>query len=768
MFKKIFALSGFKVAFLITFIWLIMFLYNSIDPAGNYLGLMDKKWVDFIMKGREVQPHSDTVVIAVIDTKSVDKYGRWPWPRSRIAEMVDALNDYYEVGTIGLDIVFSEPEQAEGIRVTEEYRKVFSELGFNSSGKANRFIRYLDKSVVELDGDAKLGRSLAKTPNTVLGYFFFTGLDQISHVTEEELVESAERIAGSEISLVVNRVPKGRIPWGVMVESNIKKIYEGGHLSGFFNMRPDLEDGTVRRVHLLMRYGDRIYPSLDLQMLRHYYDNAPITVIADGETGDIVEIRIGSEKTILPDFDGSIMLNYKGPQQTFKHYSVYDIIEHNLPKETLQDKIVLIGATEVGIFDLRTTPVGVAYPGVEVHATLLDNIMTDSYFELTIVNDVFSALLILIIGLVLGVALPRVPNIYGTVLAVVLVVGYTFAHRYMVMEVRSWTSFVYVVLTVLTVWGGVTLFRFLVSDKDQRFIKGAFRHYLSADVVSQLMDNPDMLKLGGERRVMTAFFSDVARFSSISEKLTPEQLVHLLNVYLTAMSDTIMRYGGTVDKYEGDAIIAFFGAPVAYEDHATRACLVTLECHEQLIELNKQFEESGLNKTWEEAIGKNLTHRIGLNTGEMVVGNMGSADRFDYTMMGNSVNLAARLEGANKNWGTFTAVSEYTYEPAKDAVEARELDLIQVMGIKKPVRVFELLARKGELSEQQMKAMAVFHKGLELYRGQKWDDAIKHFTAVQKVYIDDPPSKVFIQRCKEFAESPPGEEWDGVFVATGK
>ena len=338
----------------------------------------------------------------------------------------------------------------------------------------------------------------------------------------------------------------------------------------------------------------------------------------------------------------------------------------------------------------------------------------------------------------------------------------------------SWTSFVFVVLTTVAAWGAVTLFRFLVSDRDQRFIKGAFRHYLSPDVINQLTDNPDLLKLGGERRVMTAFFSDVQSFSSISEKLTPEQLVHLLNVYLTHMSKIIMRYGGTVDKYEGDAIIAFFGAPVPYEDHAARACLVTLECHQKLSELNDEWYETELYKTWEEAVGPRLKHRIGLNTGEMVVGNMGSEDRFDYTMMGNSVNLAARLEGACKNYKMFTCVSEYTWEPAKDAVVGREMDLIRVMGIRQPVRIYELFGRKGEVSDDKTKGIKIFEKGLDLYRKQQWDDAIKHFTAVRKIIPDDPPSQIFIERCEDYRaaaakpETALPADWDGVFVAASK
>lgn len=766
MLRRLFALSGFKIALFITVVICVYFMMNALSGEPSFLNLLDKKWVDFIVKGRDTQPHTDNVVIATIDTKSVDNYGRWPWSRSRMAEMVEALNDHYKVSTIGFDIVFSEPVQDSGMAVTDEYKNLFASLGLPRNTKTNRFLTHLERTKANLDGDGQFGTSLKKTPNGILGYFFFSSEQNVKHLEQKEIEDSERRIAGSEISLLKGTINRGTIPIGLVPESNIDPIYKGGTLSGFFNMVPDAEDGTVRRVHLLMQHGENIYPNLDLQVLRHYYGADNIIVEADDD-GYVSGIELGT-KYIKTNLDGSVLLNYKGPQATFPHYSIFDIINRTVPKEKLEDKIVLIGATEVGVFDLRNTPVAVNFPGVEVHATLLDNVITDSYFQLGLMNDFYTFLLIIVFGLILGFTVPHLKNLYGSGLALVLLIGYTFAHRWMVNNILTWTSLIYPALTIIFIWAGITLYRFLTTDKDKRFIKSAFQQYLSPEVINQLMDNPQLLQLGGERRVMTAFFSDVQSFSSISEKLTPEQLVQLLNVYLTDMSNIIMEYGGTVDKYEGDAIIAFFGAPVAYEDHAIRACHVSLDCHKRLAELNDEWYESGLYKTWEEAVGPRLKHRIGLNTGEMVVGNMGSVDRFDYTMMGNAVNLAARLEGANKNYGMFNCISEYTYEPAKEVVEAREMDLIRVMGIKQPVRIYELVARKGELSEEHTKAFAYFAKGLELYRDQQWDEAAKYFNAVNKFIPDDPPSAKYIERCRNMKANPPATDWDGVFEATSK
>ena len=757
MLRKLFGLSGLKVSLGVTLLMMVVFMFGVTAPQANFINLLDKKWVDFILKQREVQPHTDAVAIATIDSKSVDKYGRWPWPRGRMAELVQAMNEHYEVGTIGWDIVFSEPEQDTGIGIIDQYKNLFASLGFPSSPQTNRFMNMLDESKRELDGDARFGKALAQHPNSILGYFFFADQGSVEHLTPQQIEESARRIAGSEISLLKGNIARGAIPIGLVPESNIQKIYAGGAYSGFFNMVPDAEDGTVRRVHLLLQYGENVYPSLDLQVLRHFLRADNLIVEAD-ENGLIFGVEVGSQ-FIKTNNDGSILLNYKGPQGTFPNYSIYDIIERNIPKEKLAGKIVLIGATEVGIFDLRNTPVAVDYPGVEVHATLLDNLLTNSYFKLDLLNDVYTFFLILALGLVLGIVLPNIKPIYGHVLIVALLVAYAFAHRWMVTDLLSWTSFAYPALTIVLIWAAVTAYRFLVTDKDKRFIKGAFQQYLSPQVISQLMDNPKLLTLGGERRVMTAFFSDVQGFSTISEKLDPTELVKLLNIYLTRMCELITEVDGTIDKFEGDAIIAFFGAPVAYEDHATRACITSLAMQKRLAEMREVWKEEGTPL---------LYMRIGLNTGPMVVGNMGSESRFDYTMMGNAVNLAARLEGANKNYGTYTCMSEYTYEQAKDAVEVRELDLIRVVGINTPVRLYELVARKGELTDEQQKGFAYWNKGLELYRKQEWEEGAKYFNAVFKFIPDDPPSKKFIDRCREFYKNPPGEGWDGVFTAESK
>ena len=305
----------------------------------------------------------------------------------------------------------------------------------------------------------------------------------------------------------------------------------------------------------------------------------------------------------------------------------------------------------------------------------------------------------------------------------------------------------------------VSGFKYANQEKEKRFIKGAFSQYLAPAVINQLIDNPKMLELGGEEKVLTAFFSDIKGFSTFSEKLTPKELVNLLNLYLTEMTDVVLEYGGTVDKFVGDAIVAFFGAPVSYEDHAKRACYASLDIQKKSVELRERWKKEGHPEVYT---------RIGLNTGPMVVGNMGTTRKMNYTIMGDAVNLASRLEGANKPYGTYIMLGESTYLVAKDSIEARELDSIRVMGKSEPVRVYELIARKGELDRAKTSVIESYNKGLSYYKERKWDDAISQFKIALMTDSNDGPSKTYINRCNEFKSSPPHDNWDGVYVMKEK
>jgi len=288
-----------------------------------------------------------------------------------------------------------------------------------------------------------------------------------------------------------------------------------------------------------------------------------------------------------------------------------------------------------------------------------------------------------------------------------------------------------------------------IEGKQRRFVKKVFHHYLSPHVIERVLEDPSLLKLGGEKREITSFFSDIAGFTSLSEGLSPEELVHFLNEYLSDMTDIILESGGTLDKYEGDAIISFWNAPLDFTDHAVRACRAALDSQKRLVKLKPHFQKR---------YGHMISARIGVNSGPAVVGNMGSQRRFDYTAIGDTINLASRLEGACKQYGISILVGETTYKQVKDVIAAREVDLIRVVGKKNPVRVYEILDELKYLSEEEHKSIDVFQRGLGFYRACKWEEAVTLFNKLK----DDKLAKVYIERCGKLEKSPPPDDWDGV------
>jgi adenylate cyclase len=304
------------------------------------------------------------------------------------------------------------------------------------------------------------------------------------------------------------------------------------------------------------------------------------------------------------------------------------------------------------------------------------------------------------------------------------------------------------VLTVLVTFIVLIMAKFLLLQKEKIYIRNAFSHYLSNDVINELISDPDKLALGGQKKYITAMFTDVRGFSTVSEQLDPADLVKLLNAYLTEMSNIILDLKGTIDKYEGDAIIAFFGAPVDFHDHAARACLSAVRMKKVERYLNEHFLGQKLSPS-------PLYTRIGINTGEMVVGNMGTAQKMDYTIMGNSVNLAARLEGVNKQYGTWILASETTRSEAGDSFVARQMDPVKVMGIEQPVRLYELIDERSAVDASTLEAVELFHQGQALYEERRWTEAIELFRKVQSILPGDGPSEVFIKRCQKYQEQVP-------------
>lgn len=448
---------------------------------------------------------------------------------------------------------------------------------------------------------------------------------------------------------------------------------------------------------------------------------------------------------------GNMFINYAGGPGYFPTYSLIDILEGNKASD-LSGKIVLIGATAPDLHDEVLTPVshGKSMAGVEVHANILDTVLTGKYLkqESRIVIGLQISVLVLIISVVWGLRGIK----QGLALSVAAVIGYVLS-AYRAFDGGIIRGGFYVLFAIISSTLFSLIYRYISLRKQKQFIQKAFGNYVSKPVMKEIVRNPKSLKLGGEKREMTVLFSDIAGFTTLSENLPPEKLSKALNVYLSRMTEVVFKNNGVVDKFIGDAVMAFWGAPISDPDHAYNACKTALEMQEEIDKLRPELENLGFD---------NFSVRIGLNSGDMTVGNMGSDSRFDYTVLGDNVNLSSRLEGLNKEYGTKILIGEGTYELVKDRIEARLIDIVAVKGKKTGVRVYELQGIGGQVPKPSL-----FQKALSAYQKGNFKSAEEMFKDFLKLYPGDGPSKTFVLRCRKFMLEEP-ENWDGIYRSVSK
>jgi adenylate cyclase len=470
-------------------------------------------------------------------------------------------------------------------------------------------------------------------------------------------------------------------------------------------------------------------------------------------------LSVGGHKATI-DRAGRAILRYRGPSQTHQTFNAISVIESEMrlregsgeppikDPAVFKDCYVLFGFSAPGLHDLRPTPISGTYPGVEIHATALDNLLSDDFIRDTDRKLVMALTALLALAAAGAVILSR--QAWQSVVAFAVFLPIPVAAGFAAYAAGVWWQVVVQEAAVLLSLIGAVIVNYATEGRQKAFIKQAFKHYLSPQVIDQILANPAQLKLGGERRELTIFFSDLQGFSALSEKLDPPTLTGVLNDYLSDMTDIILEEGGTLDKYEGDAIIAFWNAPLSREDHAARACRAAVRCQRKLAERREDFRQ----RTTVE-----LRMRIGINTGDVVVGNMGSRDRFDYTVLGDAANLASRLEGANKAFGTYTMVSEDTWKQAGGFV-GRELAKLRVVGRQAPVTVFELVGLPGESKPDALKD---FEEALAACFAGDWKAATDGFAKIK----DDGPARIYGERCQGLARQP-GGAWDGIWNLTAK
>jgi len=733
-----------------------LYLASRPEPMLQFLADIELRTLDMRFKLRGPRNPSPTVVIVAIDQKSQDVLGRWPFPRRHFAEAVDFVR---EAGAkvIALDINFSQPDQNSALQALRTIRKEYDASAQRVESDPH-FQHELSRMEEDADNDQKFEDALSRFPNAILGYFFLPA-SETREQNQELVAEFLNYLSFQAYPQIINPQYAGKFEGPVYegISPNLPRFALYAKNFGYFNVLPD-RDGVVRREPAVIRFGDSFYPSLDIAAALAYTDRSLDQVAVIFNPNGLERIDFGPF-AIPTDPHGFVQINFHGPARTFPTYSLADVVQGKLNPALFKDRLVLFGPTATGIADMAVTPFQTeAYPGVEVHANFIENLLHGDFLRRGLRENLIDIGFILLFSLGAGILLSVVPSVRATAVLIVFLGFFLWLAYYLFDTQKIWIAAFLPTATLTVNYAGIVSYRFFFEEREKKKMHGVFQQYVAPSVINQLLQQPDLLRLGGEEKVLTAMFADIRGFTSISEGMSPGALVDLLNEYLSEMTEVIFRSWGTLDKYIGDAIMAFWGAPYPQLDHAQRACHAALEMLDTLAVLQRKWESEGRPR---------INIGIGVHTGPMLVGNMGSRRRFNFTIMGDNVNLASRLEGLNKQFGTRLIVSENTHQIVSDQVVSRELDLIRVKGKTKPVTIYELLGRVGD-GERFRNLLDRFHEALEAYRSGQWETAIGQFGELLRDYPDDGPTRVFIQRCWDLIETPPEEDWDGVYVMKSK
>jgi len=758
-------------------IYVFTFIGEHPAPGFEFINRTELASLDVRFQFRGKTNPDSRIVIVDIDQRSQEILGRWPFPRSNFAKMLDALRED-GARVVGFDITFSKPDEV--ARPVRELRNRIEEQRRRGRAVPPWMLEELARIEMEFDYDRQFADAVSRFGNVVLGNFFLYTEADLRGVDDATLDRYANIIADfpypqvratrsaqgreSFINLVRIYDDLGLVPRGAQANIEIlsRALLDGGGTTGFFNVTPD-PDGVVRRAVLALPYARSgspadadMYASMDVQTARLFLGLPDAQTVLNFGAAGIESLEFGPSLSVTPDNVGRVMINYQGHVRSYSYHSLADVVSRDFPPGSFRDKIVLVGASATGIGDLRSTPFGsLDYPGVEIHANVIDNLLHQNFLVRGAEQVQVDLILILVFGIPLGILLVLVqPRWMPAALLLLVPFGWFVFHMF---ERGWWLNALTPTGTLVANTGLVALYRVLVEEAEKRKVHGKFKQYVSPEVIRRLLESPDLVQ---PRKVeISVMFSDIRGFTSISEKLDAQELVEFLNAYLTDMASIVFRNRGTLDKYIGDAVMAFWGAPFEEAGHAEKACLAAVDMMDRMAELQKQWEEEGKPK---------LEIGLGINTGVASVGEMGSALRVGYTAMGDAVNLASRLEGLNKEYGTHIIVSELTFQEVKNPnLVFRELDLIRVKGKLQPVTIYELIGRRDGNAESVELAQA-FAAARALYQQRKWREAQEAFENLLSRWPGDGPARTYWKRCQDYLFEEPPANWDGVFVMTHK
>ncbi len=742
---------GFWLATGVTTLMAILYLMGP-----RFLVDLENKSLDFRFLARgEVQPSNDIAIIA-IDERSIADFGRWPWPRDLMATLINKLAAA-DVKVIGIDIIYSEPEITDRMRTITDLR---AEVKLMASEKT-ALLEILDEKQREASTDLQFAHAIGAAGNVIMA---------VAPVIRWEHGEHAIDSTSDSTPQSTTPFNVGKYAFNLVKNSSLDQIFDPIEASDILPPLPEFmeqaiglghvsalqdRDGILRYGMLTVQYNDDYFPSLPLAVAQTSLDIPWSHMVLR-----LAESVVLDKITIPTDERGRMLLHHYGKRLTFTHYSAAAVLKDEIPSGTFKNKIIFIGTTAIGAYDLWSNPFDPNIPGVEINATITENIIHGKILHRSERTKTLDLLAIIIGGLLAALIIPNLRGLYGTGAVIGFLACYMFLAQYLFVTQGMWISLVAPLTTILLCYIALTVLGYITEERRAKEIRAMFSSFVNPRIVEELIKYPNAAKLGGFRREVTLLFSDIRGFTTFSEKHqdNPEHIVIQLNEYLQAMTEEVFRADGTLDKFIGDAIMVFWNAPIEQADHAKRGLRCALAMRTRLKTLNEKWVAEGKEPF---AIG------IGLHTGSAVVGNMGAKGlKMDYTAIGDAVNLAARLEGTTKEYGTHLIISEETYRQAEEDFASRELDNIAVKGKDNPVTVFDVMGEAKDLSKSQFQLRDTFGLALSAYRRKDWNEADKQLTTCLSIDKNDGPALTFQKRIQPLRETPPPDDWDGVWRMT--
>jgi adenylate cyclase len=705
----------------------------------SFLDTLENLAYDARLKLMLRAPEEKRVVIIDIDERSLTDIGRWPWNRDILAHINHNLFDHYQIKAIGFDTVFAEADEDEGEKLLQ--RMANGPLKHDAT-----FQLEYSKALNALQRDTKFARSL-ENRKTILGFVMDTN-------THKGVLPAP--------AVLPDRSLIERIPF-IKAEgftANLDILQTNAFSGGFFDNPLIDDDGVYRRVPLLQEYEGMLYESLALALTRTALGSPGLELIVESshENELFLEwVKIGD--VVIPvDERAAILIPYLGPQKSFSYISAIDVLNKSTPIEGLNGKIALFGASAPGLLDLRTTPLEAAFPGVEIHANIIQGIIDQTVMHQPAYTTGFEFLLLLILGIMLSFLLPTLSPLWGSMTSAAMLLFLIGGN------LSIWSTYQLVLpiagpaLLVITLFILHMTYGFFVESRGKRQLAHLFGQYVPPELVNEMSTKMQEIQLDGEIREMSVLFSDVRNFTTISEGMDPKELTQLINGFLTPITEVIQQQRGTIDKYMGDAVMAFWGAPLADTQHALHTLTAAMDMIQRINLLKVEFEAQG----WPE-----IKIGVGINTGEMNVGNKGSEFRVDYTVLGDAVNLASRLEALTRVYGVDIIVGENTRHAVAE-FEFRELDRVKVKGKDNPVAIYEPLGLRETVDESVRVELRQLHLGLEYYRACRWDDAEQVFFTLSQANPQTKLYQIYLDRIIQFRQQPPADDWDGSYIHTSK